>query len=314
VNRILEPSDIHALQHSGIPRVRLPQRAGLFTARAQRLRALATDNRLIRDYLLLMAELADAQHEALSQLSRPLITPLPPANDVSVQAMRTGAAQWSRRDPEWRGVLEFLLSRLETTRELEGPVAAACARLRGLDSESLERETDLLVTADYEAFDNQSAPFIAAALQVIWADAASRLTPGQVPYPDTPGVCPVCGTHALASIVRIGGAYEGYRYLACGLCATEAHVVRVKCTHCDSTRGVSYQMIEGHPGWAKAESCDECHTYRKIFYQSKELGVEPFADDLATLALDLLMNEDGYLRAAPHPFLRPSAESDSGVH
>jgi FdhE protein len=289
-------------------------RADVFTARAQRMRALATDDRLIRDYLLLMADLVDAQHLALAQMSCPLIMPLPSAEDISVQATRSGAAQWSTRDPEWRGVLGFLLSRIEKTRGLDGAVAEACARLRGLDLKSLEREADLLFTAGNEALDNQSAPFIAAALQVIWTDAASRLTLEQVPYPDTPGVCPVCGTHALGSIVRIGGAYEGYRYLACGLCATEAHVVRVKCTHCDSTRGVSYQMIEGQPGWAKAESCDECHTYRKIFYQSKELGVEPFADDLATLALDLLMNEDGYLRPAPHPFLWPSGESDSGVH
>jgi FdhE protein len=314
VNRILDPSEIHALQHSTIPRVRLPHRADVFTERAQRMRALATDDHLIREYLLLMADLVDAQHQALAQMSRPLITPLPPAEDISVQATRTGAAQWSTRDPEWRGVLAFLLSRIEKTRGLDGAVAEACARLRGLDSKSLECEADLLFTAGNEALDTQSAPFIAAALQVIWTDAASRLTPDHVPYADTPGLCPVCGTHALASVIRVGGAYEGYRYLACGQCGTETHVVRVKCTHCDSTRGISYQLIEGHPDWAKAESCDECHTYRKVFYQNKQFEVEPFADDLATLALDLVMNEAGYLRPAPHPFLWPSAKSDSSVH
>ena len=55
----------------------------------------------------------------------------------------------------------------------------------------------------------------------------------------------------------------------------------------------------------KAESCDECHTYRKIGYQDKDYDFEPFADDLASLTLDLLMGEEGYRRASPHPWLWP---------
>lgn len=314
MKRILEPTEIQALEHSAIPRVRLPQRGEIFAARAQRLRALATEHRLIRDYLLLMADLTDAQHDALGQLSRPLITPVAAAGDASAALTRAGAAQWSGRDPEWRQVLEFLMSRLDAAHDPAGALAAACARLRGLDSASLEREADLLFATNGEALDSTSAPLIAAALQVVWTDAASRLTPEQVSYPEAAGLCPVCGTHALASVVRVGGAYDGYRFVACGLCGTESHVVRVKCTHCESTRGIAYQMIEGQPDWVKAESCDECHSYRKIFYQNRQFEVEPFADDLATLELDLLMNEAGYLRPAPHPFLWPSAEPDTSAH
>jgi FdhE protein len=314
VNRILEPSEIQALEHSAIPRLRLPQRAQIFTARAQRLRALATENHLIRDYLLLMAELVDAQHDALGRLSRPLIAPLAATGKAGASLEQAGALQWSGRDPEWREVLEFLLTRLEAADVPTASLAAACARLRSLEPQALEREADLLYGSAAEDIDSTCAPLIAAALQVVWTDAASRLSPEQVPYPDAPGICPVCGTHAIASVVRVGGAQDGYRFLACGLCGTETHVVRVKCTHCDSTGGISYQMIEGQPDWAKAESCDECHTYRKIFYQSKELEAEPFADDLATLALDLLMNEAGYLRPAPHPFLWPAVGGDPHVH
>jgi FdhE protein len=72
-------------------------------------------------------------------------------------------------------------------------------------------------------------------------------------------------------------------------------------------------MIEGQSDWAKAESCDECGTYRKIFYQSRQLEVEPFADDLATLALDLLMNDAGYLRPVPHPWLWPAGSNEAIV-
>jgi FdhE protein len=313
MNRILEPSEIEALDHSAIRRVRLPQRTEVFMARAKRLRALATEGHLIRDYLLLMADLADAQHEAIAQLRWPQVTPLAPCADASLQSAPAGAAHSSSRDPAWRDVLEFLLSRLEVAHSTHDQLVATCARLRALDAASLEREADLLLTAGGEAFDNLSAPLIAAALQVIWTDAASRLTPDQVPYPDAAGQCPVCGTHALASVVRAGGAEDGYRYLACGVCATETHVVRVKCTHCESTRGIAYQMIEGQSDWAKAESCDECRTYRKIFYQSRQLEVEPFADDLATLALDLLMNDADYLRPVPHPWLWPAGSNEAFV-
>ena len=56
-------------------------------------------------------------------------------------------------------------------------------------------------------------------------------------------------------------------------------------------------VIEG------AESCDQCHTYRKILSQEQDVGVEPVADDLASLALDLLMGEAGYHRGSTNPLL-----------
>ncbi|MEA3120186.1 MAG: FdhE protein, partial [Paraburkholderia sp.] len=51
-----------------------------------------------------------------------------------------------------------------------------------------------------------------AALQVVWTDISTRLDIRDVPYLDTPGLCPVCGSMPVASIVRIGGPYQGYRY------------------------------------------------------------------------------------------------------
>ncbi|HTJ94840.1 MAG TPA: formate dehydrogenase accessory protein FdhE, partial [Pararobbsia sp.] len=60
-----------------------------------------------------------------------------------------------------------------------------------------------------------------------------------------------------------------------------------------------------------AESCDACHCYVKIFAQEKAPEAEPFADDLASLALDLMMNEAGYTRPHPHPFLWPSTSDRS---
>ncbi|TCK84310.1 formate dehydrogenase accessory protein FdhE [Paraburkholderia sp. BL9I2N2] len=305
----LEPREILTLDRSAIPRIRLPRRGELFAGRAQRLRTLATESHPIGDYLRLMADLAQAQHEILARFTARAVDPSSIAR-AQQHSMPILPARTGERDPAWREVLESLLSRLEASSEIAPPLAAAVARLRALDDSALEREADALLRPGGEVLDNAGGPFIMAALQVLWTDQASRLTVDQVPYLDTVGLCPVCGSHPVASVVRVGGANQGYRFVACGLCGTESHVVRVKCTHCDSTQGIAYHAIDGRPDWAKAESCEACHTYRKIFYQDKEFGVEPFADDLVSLPLDLLVNEAGYRRPAPHPFLWPAAGQD----
>jgi FdhE protein len=119
----------------------------------------------------------------------------------------------------------------------------------------------------------------------------------------------VCGTLPVASVVRVDRGSQGYRYLHCPLCATEWHMVRVTCSQCQATNGITYHSIEGGSQALRAESCDSCRCYRKIFYQEKDMDVEPVADDLASLALDLLMSEAGYHRASGNPLLwqRPDA-------
>jgi FdhE protein len=66
---------------------------------------------------------------------------------------------------------------------------------------------------------------------------------------------------------------------------------------------VALQRIEGDPGAVKAETCDDCHTYAKMLYQARDMQVDPFADDLATLGLDVLVAGAGWSRHAPNPLL-----------
>jgi FdhE protein len=122
------------------------------------------------------------------------------------------------------------------------------------------------------------------------------------------GVCHVCGSLPVASIVR-GGQYQGYRYPQCGLCSNEWHLVRAKCSNCDSTKGIAYHGIDGGSEAFKAESCDEWHKYGEIGYQKKDFEFNPLADDLASLTRDLLMNEAGYQRSGPNPLLWPEVSS-----
>jgi FdhE protein len=306
--RILEPNDIAALDHSAIPRFRLPERATVFSARAARLRKLA-DLNPIGGYLRLMAVVADAQQAVLDAL----FAQAPPADAIAhaqQHSMPLVPALSGERDPQWRDVLQHLLDRIERAGLVNPPLAKLIDRLRLMTPAELDAQADAILALRHAEVELASAPFVAAALQVVWTDLASRVMPADVPFLDQPGLCPVCGSHPVASIVRVGGQYQGYRFLQCGLCATEWHMVRTKCSHCDSTKGIAYHGIEGGSEAVKAESCDECKTYRKIGYQDKDFEFEPLADDLASLTLDLLMNEAGYRRSSPNPLLWPASPDE----
>ena len=136
---------------------------------------------------------------------------------------------------------------------------------------------------------------------------AAAIDARQAPYTEPASICPVCGSAPVASVLRIGGNIAGHRYLHCSLCATEWHMVRIKCSHCESTKGVRYQGAEDAEGKigevVQAETCTACHTYRKLVNQEKDPYAEPLADDLASLTLDLLMGDTDFSRASGNPLL-----------
>jgi FdhE protein len=86
------------------------------------------------------------------------------------------------------------------------------------------------------------------------------------------------------------------RYLVCSLCGTEWHRTRVQCATCGESSGLTYLGIEDRGKAVKAEACSHCRTFLKIFYLEEDPKAEPFADDVATLALDLLVADEGYAR------------------
>lgn len=309
MQRILPRGEIEALDHNAIPRITLPERQTVFAARAARLRQLAEGNP-VGDYLLLMAHLVDAQHRALQDCAAP------PATEDRISLAQTHgmpplqAVGWPR-DPLWRRILGQLLDDVSRAPGVPAEAIDVCAALRRAlddDPESLEDLAQAVLSEQDEGVDSAAAPFVMAALQVYWTDLANRFDPKQLPVASPFGVCPVCASLPVASIVRVGGQYEGYRYLCCSLCATQWHMVRVKCSHCEDVEKVAYQAIEGRTPAIKAETCDNCHTYRKIFYEDKDLYVEPVADDLASLMLDVLVGEAGYSRSSGNPLLWHGAQ------
>jgi FdhE protein len=307
LQRILEPGQIETLAQRSIPRIRLPDRARVFAARAERLRQLS-DAHAFGDYLRLMALLVDAQQSALTRFS----VTSPTTEEIAkahLHRMPLLHADAQMRDNGWLDILKDVCAAIAATPHLPSAATASIDALRHAPTEHIEAQAAALLAARSTGIDAASAPFIMAALQVVWTSLASRLSPDDAAPLDVHGVCPVCATLPVASIIRTEKHYHGYRYLHCALCATEWHMVRVTCSQCEATKNIGYHAIEGASGAVRAESCDACRTYRKILYQEKDAHVEPVADDLASIALDLMMSEAGYHRGSGNPLLWQPSET-----
>jgi len=231
------------------------------------------------------------------------------------------------RPAVWLGVFASLLDALAAAKDAPPQLAPALAALRATPSAELEGIADAILGDFADGADPLRAPFVASALQVTWSLMAAQLDAAWAQPLVTGTLCPVCGSHPVASVVRIGGQSQGYRYLHCAMCESEWHMVRVKCSCCESTAKIAYQGLVGQDAdpvaenaaaakdgktlskandptkVARAETCDECHTYRKIFNQEHDFHVEPLADDLASMMLDVLVSEAGYARASGNPLL-----------
>lgn len=309
MQRILQPGEIESLDRIEFPRVRLPQPATLFTERAARLRQKA-DGHPIADYLRFLAVLVDLQAQAAATVAT---QPVPEA--VIAQALDHGMPVLPaplRPDPAWLGVLRQLLAGVLALQELPQALRQNAQALAARGDAELEALAQAFLTDQATPAELAAQPLVMAALQVVYADIASRLDTQRIAYVDPASICPVCGSAPVVSVLRIGGEAGGHRYLHCGLCATEWHMVRVKCSHCESTKGVRYQGIEGGDPAVLAETCDTCHTYRKQVNQEKDPLVEPLADDLASLTLDLLMADTAYGRASGNPLLALASDEPSG--
>ncbi len=279
----------------------LPARATVFAERADRFAALARGHSL-GDWLDFLGQLTRAQHAALQALPE---LPLPDARTLA-QARSHGMpplnASSLAHPAIWRDVLRQLVTALGPD---DAPAAArdTLAVLAAAADAQLEALAATLLAGALQAGDSAALPFVAAALQVVFTAQASQLASSQLQTLDAHGVCPCCGSLPVASVVRLGAAIDNLRYLHCSLCNSEWNVPRAVCTACATDKGVALHEIAGSNGAVRAETCDSCRSYLKIVYQEKDAQVDPVADDLATLALDMLVDEAGYERAGPNLLL-----------
>jgi len=106
------------------------------------------------------------------------------------------------------------------------------------------------------------------------------------------GYCPICGKEPKIGQIR---GEEG-RFLFCNQCGFDWHFLRIKCPFCsnEEQQSLAYFTVEGDEQY-RVDVCNECKRYIKIV-DFRESRREPNLDveDIATLHLDILANEEGY--------------------
>lgn len=282
------------------PFARLPDPRTLFAERADRFRALAEGHELA-PYLKFLAEMCDAQAAIQQGLPEPdAIDPEALARAVEHKMPRIDRNQFSP-DAAFEATFERLLAAAEGM-TMPAPAREALGRVKGADSDArnLMLQNVLAESIPVEALAEHV--FVAAAAQVHFTRLAARLDAKTMESVGD-GVCPSCGGAPSATMIVHWPPAPGARYCACSLCGMLWNYVRSKCTLCGSTKKITFQEIEGNDGIIKAEICDDCRGYMKVLNLQKERTLDPVADDVASLGLDILVRELGFRRGGINPFL-----------
>jgi FdhE protein len=277
----------------------LPDPAVLFAMRAKRLRALAPGH-MLEIYLCFVADINEAQQRTLAKLP----AGDHPNQDRVRQSLEYALPPLSRTDfepvEEAATALPIFLGQLQG---VPVPEEAATA-IGGLAATSDEIRVQLVRDAlgDVPTKNIAERVLVLAALQVYFSKLSAHLQAEDL-RPIADGVCPACGSPPMSSSVVGWPKAHNLRFCTCSLCGTMWNVVRIKCVLCSSTAGIGYQSIEGNPETIKAETCDSCGRYVKILYQVKDHLLEPLADDVASLDLDMLLAGQRWNRGGQNPFL-----------
>lgn len=304
---ILEPGQIAAAAAKPVFAILPP--ADLFARRAERLRRLAVGHQLA-DYLLLMAGLCDAQQRLFAEANLPGLPDTAALARSREHRMPPLVHETLVREDSWCDLADRLAA--ELTADASAPVRAALDQLRAADIGQRKAWAIGLLSGQFDLVPPALAPFLGAALQVVFSHWLRALPDGQLVESEACTLCPACGSPPVAGLIQQRGKQNGLRYLACSLCSCQWHYVRVKCSHCQASKDLGYLSLQRDDRAAeqaplRAETCPACQGYLKQFYQEYVPDAEPQADDLASLALDLRLAEEGWLRRAPNLLLAPGA-------
>ncbi|HCT5512807.1 TPA: formate dehydrogenase accessory protein FdhE [Pseudomonas aeruginosa] len=305
---ILQPGQIEAAANIP-PHLHQPSR-DLFARRGERLLQLA-EGHPMGDYLRLVAGLCRLQQALLD--NPPALAPLDPERlrKSREHGMPPLAYDLLVREGAWLPWLDALLAGHPAP--ANAAVGAALEQLREADEGQRKAWAIALLSGQFDLLPAALVPFLGAALQIAWSHWLLGLEEGAVVETESRTLCPACGSPPMAGMIRQGGKETGLRYLSCSLCACEWHYVRIKCSHCEESKHLAYLSLEhdGQPAEKavlRAETCPSCQGYLKQFYLEFDRHADALADDLASLALDMRLAEDGYLRRSPNLLLAPGGE------
>ncbi|HDX1193161.1 TPA: formate dehydrogenase accessory protein FdhE [Pasteurella multocida] len=300
--RILPDTEIKAIASSfHAPALLFANPKNLYQRRIDRLASLSNAHPLA-DYLHFASQVAEAQLTVLQQQPIALDSRLSTEN-LSSDALAEqplNVQRW-QRDPVWQRLLMAILAEIKP--KASATILNTIETLEKYSTAELDRMADKLLAQAFEQISSDQAVFIWAALSLYWLQLVQ-----QIPHSshkdsgENLHVCPICGSAPVASVIHFG-AEQGLRYLHCALCESEWNMVRSKCTNCDQTGKLDYWSLDSEMAAVKAESCGDCHSYLKALYQERDPKVEAIADDLASIFLDVEMEEKGLQRSGLNPFL-----------
>jgi FdhE protein len=281
------------------PPVVLPDGNTLFADRSLRFTQWARAHAM-GGFLSFMAKLAQMQHEVLHARTLRLEREGRGRPPLAVDALIHRS--------NWAADFTDLVEALQ--RDADGALVPVLARAASLDAATRGLYAEAFLAARFEDVEDRAVlPFIGAALQIHWTRLAGALSAADFAGVESGTHCPVCGFHPVASVLHTAGERSGRRYLHCALCGSEWHMIRIKCSLCESLAHIQYFNLTGdtqpHHAAVRAEACDDCHGYLKILDRAKDAAADAYADDLATLALDVLLDEAGYRRGGANLLFVP---------
>ncbi len=282
------------------PFVKLPDAQRIFADRAARFRALATGHQL-EAYLKLLAGISQAQSDIQQELPPPQMPDAGLLARAKEHKMPPLDRSTFNPDNVFDETFDRLLGRAELL-EMPREARAALDRVKAAETGARNMMVHNVLADAIPMEALAEHVFVAAALQVHFVRLAARLDDGSL-VDLGHGICPCCGGAPASTMIVGWTGADGTRFCACSLCGTLWNYTRVHCTLCGSNKKIQYQEVEGSQGLIKAEACEDCRGYVKMMYQQKHSDFEPIADDVASLGLDILVQELGFRRGGVNPFL-----------
>ena len=119
------------------------------------------------------------------------------------------------------------------------------------------------------------------------------------------GYCPICGSEPLMAEFR----EEGARFLVCSSCGYDWRFNRLKCPFCenDNHEKLRYFYAEKEGKAYRVDVCEKCKRYIKTVDTNEVGEVIPPLEDVGTLHLDVLAQQEGYSREGAASGLKVNA-------
>jgi len=295
--KLIQPGEIQGMPDDDTPLLVVVDAAETFRARAERMQVLA-DQQSDSPWLAFCAQLMQAQVDCLGS-----VQPQPLDENVVRESLIHKLPPFSITtwlpEAQWSVVFNALSEALEAMPLAPG-VRGALERVKQTAVVDQIRQAKALLAAHDSALPADAVPFIGAALQLLWATQSKTLSAFVELHKGESGLCPVCGSHPVASVVRVGER-DLHRYLICSLCASEWYAPRARCTNCETPKEVS-MLGDTRDSALQGECCEECRGYLKLMFQAKEPLIDAVADDLASISLDLALSAEGFSRTGRNLF------------